>query len=119
MDDGRAGFEIIRAEEFLDRSAAELVEQIRARLGSAPVYVSVDIDVLDPAFAPATGTPEVAGISTSQLFAVLRGLRGLDIVGCDVVEVAPAYDHAGITGLAAAHTAWELVTLIGLADPDR
>lgn len=84
-----------------------------------PVYVSVDIDVLDPAFAPGTGTPEVAGITTSQFFAVLRGLRGLDIVGCDVVEVAPAYDHAGITGLAAAHTAWELITLMGLSATHR
>jgi agmatinase len=78
------------------------------------VYVSIDIDVLDPSQAPGTGTPEVAGITTRELFAVLRGLRGLRIVGGDVVEVAPAYDHAGITGLAAAHTAWELLTLMGL-----
>lgn len=118
-DDQAAGFSIIRAEEFLERSAGELVTQIRDRMGAAPVYVSVDIDVLDPAFAPGTGTPEVAGLSTSQLFAVLRGLRGLPLVGCDVVEVAPAYDHAGITGLAAAHTAWELITLMGLAPAVR
>lgn len=115
-NDHRAGFEIIRTEEFLERSLADIVAQIRARVSNVPVYISLDIDVLDPAFAPATGTPEVAGISTSQLFAVLRGLRGLPIVGADVVEVAPAYDHAGITGLAAAHSAWELVTLMGLAD---
>lgn len=115
-DDCRAGFEIIRSEEFLDRSTADITGQIRRRLGQAPVYISVDIDVLDPAHAPGTGTPEVAGISTSQLFAVLRGLRGLTIVGGDVVEVAPAYDHAGITGLAAAHTAWEVINLLGLAD---
>lgn len=118
-DDARAGFQMIRAEQFLDHSPADIVDQIRARLGSAPVYVSVDIDVLDPAFAPGTGTPEVAGISTSQLFSVLRGLRGLKIIGCDVVEVAPAYDHAGITGLAAAHTAWELIALIGMARARR
>ncbi|GAA4397922.1 hypothetical protein GCM10023168_03420 [Fodinibacter luteus] len=68
-----------------------------------------------PAHAPGTGTPEVAGLSTRELFTVLRLLRGLNIVGGDVVEVAPAYDHAGLTGLAAAHTAWELLTLIGLA----
>ncbi len=114
-EDKRAGFDIIRAEEFLDRSTAHIVDQIRSRLGSAPVYISVDIDVLDPAHAPGTGTPEVAGITTSQLFAVLRGLRGLQVVGSDVVEVAPSYDHAGITGLAAAHTAWELMALIGIA----
>lgn len=81
------------------------------------MYVSVDIDVLDPAQAPGTGTPEVSGITSRELFAVLRRLAGLDIVGADVVEVAPAYDHAGVTGLAAAHTAWELITLMGMAGP--
>lgn len=114
-DDRRAGFEIIRSEEFQRRSMEEIAEQVRQRVGSGPVYVSIDIDVLDPSQAPGTGTPEVAGITTRELFAVLRGLRGLDIVGGDVVEVAPAYDHAGITGLAAAHTAWELLTLMGLS----
>ncbi|GAA3634978.1 agmatinase [Microbacterium awajiense] len=112
VDDARAGFRIIRSEEFLERSAAAIAGQIRERVGDVPVYISVDIDVLDPAHAPGTGTPEVAGITTAELFAVLRRLRGLEIVGCDVVEVAPAYDHAGITGLAAAHTAWELITLM-------
>ena len=113
-DDAQAGFQIIRSEAFADRSAESLADEIRERLGGGPVYVSIDIDVLDPAFAPGTGTPEVAGLSTRELFTVLRLLRGLDIVGADVVEVAPAYDHAGITGLAAAHTAWELITLMGL-----
>ncbi|AXJ09890.1 agmatinase [Arthrobacter sp. PM3] len=115
-DDQRAGFEIIRSEEFQERSIPNIAEQIRRRLGSGPVYVSVDVDVLDPAHAPGTGTPEVAGINTREFFTVLRLLRGLDIVGCDVVEVAPAYDHAGVTGLAAAHTAWELLTLMGLRE---
>jgi agmatinase len=114
-DDRRAGFQIIRSEAFQERTVADIAEQVRQRLGSGPVYVSVDIDVLDPAHAPGTGTPEVAGISTRELFTVLRRLRGLNLVGADVVEVAPAYDHAGITGLAAAHTAWELLTLMGLA----
>ena len=117
-DDRRAGFEMIRSEEFQHRSMDGIAEQVRGRLGSGPVYVSIDIDVLDPSQAPGTGTPEVAGITTRELFAVLRGLRGLDIVGADVVEVAPAYDHAGITGLAAAHTAWELLTLMGLGGAD-
>lgn len=105
IDDGRAGFEIIRSEEFLHRPIADITGQIRRRLANLPVYISIDIDVLDPAHAPGTGTPEVAGISTSQLFEVLRGLRGLNFVGSDVVEVCPPYDHAGLTGLAAAHTA--------------
>lgn len=115
VEDGQAGFEIIHAQEFQNRSIEEIVSQIQRRVGTGPVYISVDIDVLDPAHAPGTGTPEVAGISTREFFSVLRGLRGLNIVGCDVVEVAPAYDHAGITGLAAAHTLWELITLMGLS----
>lgn len=115
VDDRRAGFAMIRSEEFQHRSVESIAEQILQRVGTGPVYVSIDIDVLDPAFAPATGTPEVGGISTREFFAVLRAMRGLDIVGGDVVEVAPAYDHAGITGLAAAHSAWELVTLMGLS----
>ncbi len=118
-DDRGAGFEIIRSEEFQERSMQAIADQIRARLGTGPVYISIDIDVLDPSQAPGTGTPEVAGINTRELFAVLRRLRGLNIVGGDVVEVAPAYDHAGITGLAAAHTAWELLTLMGLTDDGR
>lgn len=113
-DDAQAGFRIIRSEAFSDRSAESLADEIRERLGGGPVYVSIDIDVLDPAFAPGTGTPEVAGLSTREMFAVLRLLKGVDIVGADVVEVAPAYDHAGITGLAAAHAAWELITLMGM-----
>lgn len=115
-DDVRSGFEIIRSQEFQDRPLPEIIDQIRRRLGDVPVYISVDIDVLDPSHAPGTGTPEVAGITTREFFTVLRGLRGMNIVGGDVVEVAPVYDHAGITGLAAAHTAWELITLMGLED---
>lgn len=113
-DDQRAGFQIIRADAFQERTTQDIAEQILGRLGSGPIYVSIDIDVLDPAHAPGTGTPEVAGITTRELFAVLRRLVGLKIVGADVVEVAPAYDHAGVTGLAAAHAAWELLTLMGL-----
>lgn len=116
-DDRRAGFALIRSEELQAQPLESVAERVRARLGTGPVYVSVDIDVLDPAHAPGTGTPEVAGITTRELFVLLRLLRGLPIVGADVVEVAPAYDHAGLTGLAAAHTAWELITLMGLAEP--
>ncbi|MFJ6726225.1 agmatinase [Streptomyces sp. NPDC091281] len=116
-DDRAAGFDIIDSEAFQQRPVADVVDRIRRRLGDRPVYVSVDIDVLDPAHAPGTGTPEVAGLTTRELFRTLRGLAGLDIVGCDVVEVAPAYDHADLTGLAAAHTAWELITLIARGEP--
>ncbi|TWP35780.1 agmatinase [Leekyejoonella antrihumi] len=113
-DDHDLGFELIHSDDYQRRSVDDITAQIRRRLGDCPVYVSVDIDVLDPAFAPATGTPEVAGLSTRELFTTLRGLRGLHIVGADVVEVAPAYDSAAVTGLAAAHAAWELITLMGL-----
>ena len=76
------------------------------------MYLSIDIDVLDPAFAPATGTPEVGGFSTRELLGILRGLRGLQLVGGDIVEVSPPYDHAEITSIAAANVAYELVSLM-------
>ena len=76
------------------------------------MYVSVDIDVLDPAHAPGTGTPEAGGLTSRELLALLRGLDGASVVGSDVVEVAPAYDHAEITAIAAAHVLYDLVTLM-------
>jgi agmatinase len=78
------------------------------------VYVSIDIDVLDPAHAPATGTPEPGGLTTRELQLILRGLDGLNIVGADLVEVAPAYDHAELTALAAANAVYELLGLFAL-----
>jgi agmatinase len=80
-------------------------------VGDSPLYVSVDIDVLDPAHAPGTGTPEAGGLTSRELLALLRSLRGLEIRSADVVEVAPAYDHAEITAIAAAHVAYELIGL--------
>jgi agmatinase len=90
----------------------ETVAKVRERIGNRPLYISVDIDVLDPAHAPGTGTPEAGGITSRELLEIIRGLRGLNLVGADVVEVAPAYDHADITGVAASHVAYELVTLM-------
>ncbi|MGC5170216.1 agmatinase [Microbacterium sp. DT81.1] len=110
--DGVLGFQVIRADDFQAQSIADVLSRIRDRVGAGPVYLSVDIDVLDPAFAPGTGTPEPAGLTSRELFGAIRGLVGLDVVGADVVEVAPAYDHAGVTGLAAAHTAWEIIALM-------
>jgi agmatinase len=92
-----------------------VARRIRDRVGDAPVYVSVDIDVLDPAHAPGTGTPEAGGLATRELLGLLRKLVGLPIVSADVVEVAPAYDHAEITAIAAAHVVYELLGLIALA----
>ena len=106
------GFSAVHCRDFVRSPIDDIVERIRARLGARPVDVSVDIDVLDPAFAPGTGTPEAGGLSSAQLLEVLRGLAGLDVVGADIVEVAPAYDHAEITGIAAAHVAYELLSLL-------
>ena len=82
------------------------------RLGDRPIYVSIDIDVLDPAFAPGTGTPEAGGLTSRELLHTLRALVGRNIVGADIVEVAPAYDHAEITGIAAAHVGYELLAVM-------
>jgi len=90
------------------------VARIRERVGDAPQYLSIDIDVLDPAHAPGTGTPEAGGLTSRELLGILRGLAGLRLVGADVVEVAPAYDHAEMTTVAAAHVAYELLALIFL-----
>jgi agmatinase len=85
---------------------------MRARIGEAPVYVSVDIDVLDPAHAPGTGTPEAGGMTSRELLHCLRNLVGVNVIGADIVEVAPAYDHAEITGIAAAHVGYELISVL-------
>ena len=85
---------------------------MRKRLGDRPVYVSVDIDVLDPAHAPGTGTPEAGGMTSRELLGVLRGLAGLHVVSADIVEVSPPYDHAEITGIAAAHVGYELLSIM-------
>jgi len=111
-DDARLGFAVVPAEAYEDGGVAGVLERVRARLGDGPVYVSVDVDVLDPAHAPGTGTPEAGGLSSRELLLTLRGLAGTTIVGADVVEVSPAYDHAEVTGIAAAHVAYELLALL-------
>lgn len=111
-DDRRFGFGIVTSSDVYYQGVREIVAKLRDRIGSRPLYISVDIDVLDPAHAPGTGTPEAGGITSRELLEILRGLRGANIVGADVVEVAPAYDHAEITGVAASHVAYDLVTLM-------
>lgn len=106
------GFQVIRSDDFQFDGLASIVERMRKRLDGGPVYVSVDIDVLDPAHAPGTGTPEAGGITSRELLNTLRGLVGLNVVGADIVEVAPAYDHAEITGIAAAHVGYELLSVL-------
>jgi agmatinase len=89
-----------------------VADRIQAVVGAAPAYLSFDIDALDPAFAPGTGTPEVGGLATWQAQAILRRLSGLRFEGMDVVEVAPAYDVSEITALAAATVVWEYLALL-------
>jgi len=116
-DDRSMGFEITSTADVARTSVDSAVERIRRRVADSPVYVSIDIDVLDPAHAPGTGTPEPGGLSTRELQLILRGMAGLPIVGADVVEVAPPYDHAELTALAAANLAYELLAMFSLA-PD-
>ena len=107
------GVRILTAQDVHMKGVETTAEQIRAVVGDAPTYLSFDIDALDPAFAPGTGTPEIGGLMSWQAQAILRRLRGVGLVGMDVVEVAPAYDVAEITALAAATVAWEYLALLG------
>jgi agmatinase len=112
--DSDLGFRQIDTSAVAEQGTSEIATQVRQRVGDSPVYVSVDIDVLDPAHAPGTGTPEAGGLTARELLDLLRKLAGLPIVSADVVEVAPAYDHAEITAIAAAHVVYELLGLIAL-----
>jgi guanidinobutyrase / D-arginase len=112
VDDAGFGFRIVTAMDLETEGVAGVVERIRARVGDRPVYVSIDIDVLDPAHAPGTGTPEAGGLSSRELLGIVRGMKGLRLVGADLVEVSPAYDHAEVTSLAASHAAYELLGLM-------
>ena len=109
-DDAMLGFQIVTTEYVEEHGVPAALERIRNRVGDKPLYISIDIDVLDPAHAPGTGTPEAGGLTSRELLRILRGLADLNIVGADVVEVAPAYDHAQITAVAASHVVYELVT---------
>ena len=111
-DDARLGFDTVFCHETETLGVSGIVERIRQRVGDAPVYISLDIDVADPAYAPGTGTPEVGGYTSSELLAILRGLSGLHVIGGDVVEVCPAYDTGDITAHLAATLCFELVCLL-------
>jgi guanidinobutyrase len=106
------GFRVVQAEECWYRSLAPLMEEIRDQLGAGPVYLTIDIDGLDPSFAPGTGTPEIAGLSSAQALEIIRGCQGLDIRGGDLVEVAPAYDPSGNTALLGANLLFEMLCVL-------
>jgi agmatinase len=105
------GVQVLTAQDVHTTSPDAVAARIREVIGTAEAYLSFDIDVLDPAFAPGTGTPEIGGLASWQAQAILRQLRGVHFVGMDVVEVAPAYDVSEITALAAATIAWEYLAL--------
>jgi agmatinase len=112
IDDAGFGFRTIRTEDVHGEGVEGVIQRIRERVGDHPLYVSIDIDSLDPAHAPGTGTPEIGGLTSRELLMILRGLAGLRLVSADVVEVSPPYDHADLTSLAAATVVYELVCLL-------
>ncbi|KAF1830481.1 Arginase/deacetylase [Decorospora gaudefroyi] len=113
-NDGYCGFQIVEAREIDKIGTEGIIKKIKERVGTEkPVYLSIDIDTLDPAFAPATGTPETGGWSTRELRTIIRGLEGINLIAADIVEVAPAYDtNAELTTMAAADTLYEVMTLM-------
>jgi agmatinase len=109
------GVTVLTAQDVHSTGVVTAGERIRAVVGKTPTYLSFDVDALDPAFAPGTGTPEIGGLMSWQAQAILRQLRGVAFVGMDVVELSPAYDVAEITALAAATIVWEYLALVGSA----
>jgi len=117
--DEEVGFQIIAADDIDEIGVEGIIKVIRKRVGDGPAYLTFDIDTLDPVFAPATGTPETGGWSTREVKRIIRGLSGLNFIGTDVVEVAPAYDHADVTNIAAADLVHELLTMMLSEEPPR
>jgi agmatinase len=111
-EDRRLGFAILNSTDADTLGIEGMIAAMLERVGDRPTYVSIDIDVLDPAFAPGTGTPEAGGLSSRELLRLVRALQATNLIGADIVEVSPAYDHAQITGIAAAHLAYELITVM-------
>ncbi len=106
------GFRVVQAEDCWHQSLEPLMAEVREQLAGGPVYVSFDIDGLDPAYAPGTGTLEPGGLTSMQAFEIVRGCRGLDIIGGDLVEVSPAYDHGGITASLASYLLYEMLCVL-------
>lgn len=112
------GLHLIPTEELLARGVADVLVEVRQRIGTGPVFLSFDIDFIDPAFAPGTGTPEVGGPSSRDALRLVRGLRGVAFIGFDLVEVLPQYDHGEVTSLAAGTLLHEFLTLVALLRRD-
>jgi len=118
-NDESVGFHFITSDDIDDYGVDYIVERIKKRVGDTPVYLSLDIDVIDPGLAPGTGTPEAGGWTTREVKRIIRGLAGLNFVGADVVEVAPAYDHAEITATAAADIVHDLLSMLTASKPPK
>ena len=114
-DDASFGFQIVHTDDIDTMGAEAIIEKLVKRVAGKPTYVSIDVDVMDPAFAPGTGTPEAGGLSSRELLRLVRGLDRVKLIGADVVEVSPAYDHAQITGIAAANLVYDLITVMAKA----
>jgi agmatinase/guanidinopropionase len=108
------GARVITIDQAFEMGITEVIAEIQGAIGDRPLYVSLDIDAVDPAFAPGTGTPEVGGFSSYQILQLVRGLRGLNLIGFDLVEVSPPYDHCEITAILAANLAFEFLSLLAL-----
>ena len=106
------GFNQYLAPDLWHKSLSPLAAEVKAKIGDTKTYITYDIDSLDPAFAPGTGTPEIGGLTTPQAMELIRGLRGLNIVGCDLVEVSPPYDTSGNTALTGANLVFELLSIL-------
>ncbi len=106
------GFTVVQVEELWHKSATPLIDGIRTKMGTRPVYLTFDIDSLDPAYAPGTGTPEIGGLTSVQAIELIRGCKGLNLVGCDLVEVSPPYDLQGNTALLAANLIFEMLCVL-------
>lgn len=113
-DDRDLGFQIFSAVQLEELGITEAIDRMKKRVGDKPVYISIDIDVLDPAHAPGTGTPEAGGLTSRELLQILRSSKDFNLIGADVVEVAPAYDHAQITGIAASHCIYEILSAMAV-----
>jgi len=111
------GFTVVPAEDCWHKSLAPLMADIRGRIGDAPLYLTYDIDSLDPAFAPGTGTVEIGGLTTIQALEIVRGLKGLNLIGGDLVEVSPPYDTTGNTALIGANLLYEMLCVLPKVTP--